>query len=275
MPAVRLVGTAKTGAWIGVKWDPARYVQFGDYRDRPFFDLAGRIRAENPRRVADLGCGPGNLTATLAERWPKAEVMGLDSSREMLGRAQAYSAVPNLSFKFGEISEWVPPARTDVVVSNAALQWVPGHVELLKKWLAALEPGAWFAMQVPGNFDAQSHVLMRELAESASWAKRLAGILRHSDAVAWPVEYLELMLDAGWAADAWETTYYQVVQGEHAVLEWVRGAGLRPVLAALDPNEAAEFEAQYSELLGQAYPASKHGTVFPFRRIFAVANKPK
>lgn len=257
-----------------MKWDPARYVQFGDYRDRPFFDLAGRIRAENPSHVVDLGCGPGNLTATLAERWPEAQVTGLDSSREMLGRAQAYSALPNLHFSWGEISEWVPPARTDVVVSNAALQWVSGHVELLKKWLVALEPGAWFAMQVPGNFEAASHTLMRELAESASWAQRLAGVLRHSDAVAEPGEYLEVMLDAGWTADAWETTYYQVLQGEHPVLEWVRGAGLRPVLAALEPNEAAEFEAQYSELLDQAYPASEHGTIFPFRRIFVVANKP-
>lgn len=257
-----------------MKWDPARYVQFGDYRNRPFFDLVGRIRAEKPRVVVDLGCGPGNLTATLAGRWPKAEVIGLDSSVEMLRHAAADTVLPNLTFSLGGIAEWVPSAGTDVVVTNAALQWVPGHVELLKKWLDALEPGAWFALQVPGNFNAPSHALMRELAESASWADRLSGVLRHSDAVGEPDEYLNVMLDAGCEADAWETTYYQVLQGENAVLEWVRGTGLRPVLAALPPNEAVEFEAQYSALLDKAYPATGHGTVLPFRRIFAVAHKP-
>jgi trans-aconitate 2-methyltransferase len=192
----------------------------------------------------------------------------------MLSRAAAYSALPNLSFSLGQISEWMPTRGADVVVSNAALQWVPGHIEMLKKWLAALEPGAWFALQVPGNFNAPSHALMRELAESPSWADRLSGVLRHSDAVGEPDEYLEVMLDAGYEADAWETTYHQVLQGEHPVLEWVRGAGLRPVLAALPPDEAVEFEAEYSALLERAYPATGHGTVFPFRRIFAVAHKP-
>lgn len=257
-----------------MKWDPARYVQFGNYRDRPFFDLVGRIHAENPRRVVDLGCGPGNLTASLAERWPGAEVTGLDSSQEMLDRSAAHSGPGNLNFSLGEIREWMPSAGTDVVVSNAALQWVPGHVELLKKWLAALEPGAWFAMQVPGNFDADSHMLMRELAESPAWADRLAGVLRHSDVVAEPDEYLRVMLDAGWTADAWETTYYQLLQGDHPVLDWVRGAGLRPVLAALPADEAAVFEAEYSASLDRAYPPTAHGTIFPFRRIFAVAYKP-
>ena len=257
-----------------MKWDPARYVQFGDYRNRPFFDLVGRIRAEKPRLVVDLGCGPGNLTATLAERWPKAEVIGLDSSEEMLRHAAADAVLPNLTFSLGQIPEWMPSAGTDVVVTNAALQWVPGHVELLKKWLAALEPGAWFALQVPGNFNAPSHALMRELAESAPWADRLSGVLRHSDAAGEPDEYLKVMLDAGCEADAWETTYYQVLQGDNAVLEWVRGAGLRPVLAALPPSEAVEFEAEYSALLDEAYPATGRGTVFPFRRIFAVAHKP-
>ncbi|WP_458114060.1 trans-aconitate 2-methyltransferase [Arthrobacter sp. R1-13] len=257
-----------------MKWDPARYVQFGDYRNRPFFDLVGRIRAEKPRVVVDLGCGPGNLTATLAQRWPKAEVIGLDSSEEMLRHAAAETVLPNLTFSLGQIPEWVPSGATNVVVTNAALQWVPGHMELLKKWLDALEPGAWFALQVPGNFNAPSHALMRELAESASWADRLSGILRHSDAAGEPDEYLEVMLDAGYEADAWETTYYQVLQGENAVLEWVRGAGLRPILAALPPDEAVEFESEYSALLDQAYPATGHGTVFPFRRTFAVAHKP-
>jgi trans-aconitate 2-methyltransferase len=224
--------------------------------------------------VVDLGCGPGNLTATLAERWPGAEVLGIDSSAEMLQKAAEHSArASNLGFAQADIAEWMPSDRTDVVVSNAALQWIPGHPALLAGWLEALRPGAWFALQVPGNFSSPSHVLMRQLAESERWREALGGVLRHDDAVAEPAKYLNIMLDAGCDADAWETTYQQVLQGQDPVLEWVRGAGLRPVLAALPAAEAAEFEAEYSALLSGAYPATSHGTVFPFRRIFAVARK--
>lgn len=255
-------------------WDPAKYVQFGDHRDRPFFDLTARIAAAAPRQVVDLGCGPGNLTATLAARWPDAVVLGLDSSPEMLGRAEQLAAgAPRLAFAAADIRDWTPGPECDVVVSNAALQWVPGHLDLLPRWLEALPSGAWFALQVPGNFGAPSHVLMRELAASPEWASRLGGVLRHDDAVGEAVDYLSVMLDAGWAADAWETSYQQLLQGPDPVLEWVRGTGLRPVLAALPPEDAARFEQQYAALLREAYPAGPHGTVFPFRRIFAVGHK--
>ncbi|QCB97751.1 trans-aconitate 2-methyltransferase [Arthrobacter sp. PAMC25564] len=257
-----------------MKWDPAKYVQFGGYRDRPYFDLTARVHAEAPKHVVDLGCGPGNLTATLAERWPKAEVLGLDSSPEMLAKARDHAArAANLSFQLADIAGWSPSPLTDVVVTNAALQWVPGHRELLPRWLDALKPGAWFALQVPGNFTSPSHTLMRQLAESEAWAGRLAGVLRHDDVVGDGSEYLGIMLDAGCDADAWETTYFQLLPGADPVLEWVRGTGLRPVLAALSAEEAREFEAEYSALLAEAYPAGPHGTVFPFRRTFAVARK--
>lgn len=255
-------------------WDPTKYVQFGDHRQRPFFDLTGRIDATAPREVVDLGCGPGNLTAALAERWPGALVRGIDSSPEMLSKAEALAETAvNLEFSLGDIATWAPSPETDVVVSNAALQWIPEHRELLPGWLDALSPGAWFALQVPGNFRSPSHTLMRELAESPAWAGKLGGVLRHADAVAEPARYLEIMLDAGCAADAWETTYLQLLPGENPVFEWVRGTGLRPVLAALAGEDAARFEAEYAALLAKAYPVTEHGTVFPFRRIFAVARK--
>ncbi len=255
-------------------WDPAKYVQFGDYRDRPFFDLTGRVHSESPGQVVDLGCGPGSLTATLAGRWPGADVVGVDSSAEMLSKARDVTqGTPSLRFELMDIAEWMPAAETGVVVSNAALQWVPGHQDMMRAWLAALGPGSWFAMQVPGNFNAPSHVLMRQLAASSRWAPKLQGVLRGGESVGEPADYLRILLDAGFTADAWETTYQQVLPGPDPVLEWVRGAALRPVLAALSPAEGAEFEAGYAAALRQAYPPGVHGTVFPFRRIFAVGRK--
>ncbi|MCU1518601.1 MAG: trans-aconitate methyltransferase [Pseudarthrobacter sp.] len=257
-----------------MKWDPTKYVQFGDYRDRPFFDLTGRIHAESPTQVVDLGCGPGNLTATLAQRWPDAQVLGLDSSAEMLAKAAGHTeARQGLNFAQMDIADWMPSAETDVVVTNAVLQWLPGHRELLARWLEALKPGAWFGMQVPGNFNAPSHTLMRELAGSARWAHKLDGVLRGGESVGEPADYLHTMLAAGCTADAWETSYQQVLPGTDPVLEWVRGTALRPVLAALSAEDGASFEAEYAATLRAAYPRTDHGTVFPFRRIFAVARK--
>jgi trans-aconitate 2-methyltransferase len=257
-----------------MEWDPAKYVQFGDHRDRPFFDLTGRVHADRPARVVDLGCGPGNLTATLAERWPGAEVVGLDASADMLAKAADHAArYPSLHFEEADITHWTPPAGTDVVVSNAALQWVPGHQELMRSWLAALRPGAWFALQVPGNFNAPSHALMRDLAASERWAPKLGGVLRGGESVGEPADYLDIMLDAGCSADAWETTYQQVLPGPDPVLEWVRGTALRPVLNVLSPEDGAQFEAEYAASLRGAYPQGRHGTIYPFRRIFAVGRK--
>ncbi|WP_461174790.1 trans-aconitate 2-methyltransferase [Arthrobacter sp. Z1-9] len=257
-----------------MKWDPAKYVQFGDYRDRPFFDLTGRVHADSPVQVVDLGCGPGNLTATLAERWPEADVVGLDSSPDMLAKAEGVAqGRPSLRFDLMDIAEWMPTAETGVVVSNAALQWVPGHQDMMRSWLAGLRPGSWFAMQVPGNFNAPSHALMRGLAGSPRWAPKLQGVLRGGESVGEPADYLRILLDAGFAADAWETTYQQVLPGPDPVLEWVRGTALRPVLAVLPQDEGADFESEYAAALREAYPVGPHGTVFPFRRIFAVGRR--
>ncbi|RJT79064.1 methyltransferase domain-containing protein [Arthrobacter cheniae] len=252
-----------------MRWHPALYGHHAGLRGRPFMDLVGRIGHDAPRSVVDLGCGPGDLTEMLAIRWPDAAVRGIDASRDMIDAAGHRPPMPNLSFEAGDLRHY-EPGGDDVVVTNAALQWVPGHQDLLAAWAEGLSAGGWLAMQVPGNFSAPSHTLLRLHAANERWKDRLHGVLRHDDAVGEPPEYLHILLSAGLEADVWETTYQQVLQGEDAVLDWMRGAGLRPILDALSAEEGGEFEAGYGELLRAAYPRSGHGTVFGFRRLFAV-----
>ncbi len=259
-------------------WDPAQYLNFAGERSRPFYDLVARIGATAPGHVLDLGCGPGQLTASLAARWPRAEVLGVDSSAEMIATAQQadYGEAARsgqLSFVTGDVNDWQPGRPADVIISNAVLQWVPNHRELLPRWAAWLAPAGWLAFQLPGNFDQPSHAVLRELAGSDRWRDRLAGIQLNRQAGE-PAEYLDLLAGQGLIVDAWETTYLHVLQGSDPVTEWYKGTGLRPVLAVLRAAEAREFVAAYSLAVRQYYPAAQYGTVLPFRRVFVVAQRP-
>jgi trans-aconitate 2-methyltransferase len=248
-------------------WDPDKYLTFADQRSRPFFELVARVQAASPRRVVDLGCGPGNLTSRLAYRWPSAQLEAIDSAPEMVDAARARG----IDADVGDVTEWKPLADTDVVITNAVLQWVPGHDELLRRWIAELPSGAWMALQVPGNFDAPSHALVRELV-AESWQTRLSSVmLREEDAVFTPSGYAAI-LDGCRVVDTWETTYTQVLTGEDPVLEWITGTALRPIRAELADPEWVEFRAELAPRLRAAYPTRTNGeTWFPFRRVFAVA----
>lgn len=258
-------------------WDPAQYLRHAGHRTRPFTDLLARVPElpGDPPRIADLGCGAGNVTALLAGRWPAARVTGYDNSPEMLDKARADHGGGSLRFAHADVRTWVPDGPYDLIVSNATLQWVPGHVERFRDWVRGLTPGGTLAFQVPGNFDAPSHTLLRELAASPRRRDRLAGVLRHDDAVLRPEGYLERLTALGCTTDAWETTYVHLLTGQDPVLDWVKGTGLRPVLTALadDPEARDAFVDAYRSALRAAYPAGPHGTPFPFRRVFAVAVK--
>ena len=258
-------------------WDPDQYRRYAAERDRPFHDLLAQVPSEAPRTVADLGCGPGNLTATLAQRWPGARVTGVDSSAEMLAQAAALARPRRLDFVQADLREWRPEAPLDLLVSNAALQWVPDHESLLPHLAALVAPGGWLAFQMPRNFDSPSHTLLAEMRSGARWAARLqdlrgepetTALLRQDSA--W---YAGRLSALGFAVNAWETEYLHLLPGEDAVLEWVKGTALRPVLAALDETERPAFLAEYGARLRATYPAQPFGTPFPFRRLFVVARR--
>ncbi|OLT97376.1 trans-aconitate 2-methyltransferase [Mycobacterium syngnathidarum] len=250
-------------------WNPDTYLAFADHRVRPFYDLLSRVGAEAPRRVVDLGCGPGNLTETLAQRWPGATLEAWDSSPEMVAAAQARG----LKAHAGAIEHWEPQPDTDVVVSNAALQWVPSHRELVSRWARQLSARAWIAFQVPGNFDAPSHHAVRALARREPFTGPLCDMpWRDMGQVDTPVQYAGLLTDAGCAVDAWETTYVHQLSGETPVLDWITGTALTQVKGRLTDELWQQYRQAIIPMLAEAYPRRADGTTFfPFRRVFVAA----
>ena len=250
-------------------WDPDVYLTFADDRARPFHDLLSRIGAPQPRRVVDLGCGAGNLTVQLARRWPDAVIEALDSSPEMVAAARDRGVQASV----GDLRTWTPQGDTDVVLSNAAMHWVPEHDELFVRWAGQLAAGSWIAVQMPGNFETPSHASVRAVARRGRYAKTLRDIpFRVGTVVDTPVHYAELLIDAGCAVDAWETTYIHQLTGEHPVLDWISGTALLPVSEQLNEQEYQQFRQELIPLLAEAYPPRPDGTTFfPFRRVFFVA----
>jgi trans-aconitate 2-methyltransferase len=250
-------------------WDPDAYSTFDDHRGRPFHELIRRIGAERPRRVVDVGCGPGTLTETLTRRWPAATIEAFDSSAEMVRAARGRE----IAAEVGDVRAWAPQPDTDVVVCNAVLHWVPEHAELLRRWAAELPEGSWLAMQVPGNFTAASHVVLRDVAAQPAWRDRLAGVgLLDEGAVLDLAGYASVLSGAGCAVDAWETTYLHRLDGPDPVLAWLTGTALRPVRSALDDDEWRRFRADLAPQLRRVYPTRPDGSTWlPFRRLFVVA----
>lgn len=260
-------------------WDPQQYLRYEHERERPFAELLARIAHPRPQEIVDLGCGPGTTTAQLLQRWPDAHVTGIDSSPEMIDHARSLAVAGKLEFRQADLRDWRPERQVDVLVSTATLQWVPGHESLFPKFMKSLGPGGAFAFQVPANFGEPSHTLLYELAQSDRWGARLGHLVRPNPVLE-PAAYLAAFLATGVQADVWETTYFHILRGPDAVLEWVRGTALRPFLTALETpdvpeSDIAEFQSAYAAVLRAAYPRDAEGrSVFPFRRIFGVATVP-
>jgi trans-aconitate 2-methyltransferase len=261
-----------------MSWDPTQYLKYSSERLRPALDLLARVPVTAPATVVDLGCGAGNVTAFLAERWPRARIFGVDNSKEMLAKARG-------SVAGGATREWIeadiatfsPREPVDVVYSNAALHWKDDHARLFPRIFDWLAPGGVFAVQMPDQFAAPSHLAVTEVAAAPRWRDRL-GPLRRASPVLTATGYFQLLGALAQRVDAWTTDYLHVLPASqddvHPVVAWMKGTTLTPFLAALDAGDARAFIGDVSARVSEAYPKLADGRVlFPFRRVFLVVSR--
>ncbi len=264
-------------AAIPTKWDANLYLKFADHRVRPALDLMGRLDPANAARpghvVYDLGCGAGNISRILAERFPTAEIVGIDSSDEMLAKARSQTVDARVTFMKGDLADFVPGKPPGILYSNAAYHWLEDHIEMLPGLVQLLPSGGQLAVQMPRNHEAPSHALMKVAAEAGPWRDRLATV-RTIRPVHEPARYYDVLKPHCSELDVWETIYQQPLTGKDPVAQFTSSTGLRPYLDLLDEPQRTEFYDTYAALLAKAYPVRPDGiTLFPFRRLFIVARR--
>lgn len=256
-------------ARTAASWDPTQYLRFSGERLRPALDLLAQVPLTSPAHVVDLGCGAGNITAILHERYPDAETIGVDSSPAMLEKARA--STPDCRFEQGDFYSWQPAHKLDLLYSNAALQWVGEHPKLFAHLLSCLAPGGVLAVQMPAMHEQPLRRAPLEIADKGPWAEYLVGITSAPDILT-PRQYWDLLRPHVASLDIWQTTYLHALQGDHAVLEWAAGSSLRPFLDRLPEPHKEAFRMAYSEAVRPHYPRQADGTtLLPFQRLFIVA----
>ncbi|NIL20737.1 trans-aconitate 2-methyltransferase [Pseudomonas sp. AN3A02] len=251
-------------------WSAKQYSMFEQQRTRPVRDLVAAIPEGDVRSAVDLGCGPGNSTEVLAERFSQALVTGMDSSDDML--VDARKRLPALNFELADIGAWNPALKFDVILANASLQWLPDHATLYPHLVNQLTPGGTLAVQTPDNLDEPAHKLAREVAADGPWAEKI-GAVKHNERHT-ASYYFELLSKHCSTVDVWRTTYHHPLAGSAAVVEWFKGSALRPFLAPLTESEKSAFLDEYLARITKAYPALADGTVLlPFPRLFIIATR--
>lgn len=251
-------------------WSAKQYSMFEQQRTRPVRDLVAAIPDGDVRTAVDLGCGPGNSTEVLADRFPQALVTGMDSSDDML--VDARKRLPALNFELADIGAWNPAQKFDVILANASLQWLPDHATLYPHLVSQLTPGGTLAVQTPDNLDEPAHKLAREVAADGPWATKI-GAVKHNERHT-ASYYFELLNKHCSTVDVWRTTYHHPLAGSAAVVEWFKGSALRPFLAPLTESEKSAFLDEYLARITKAYLALADGTVLlPFPRLFIIATR--
>ena len=253
-------------------WNPALYSRYEDERTRPARDLLARVPLAQATRVFDLGCGPGNSTELLVQRFLAAVVVGTDNSEPML--ASARQRLPQARFELGDIATWAPEAAPDLIYANAALQWVPDHETLIPRLFALLAPGGVLAIQMPDNRQEPTHRLMREVAAEAPWAQAIGNPDRLRTELLGIDGYYDLLAGEAAAVDAWRTAYQHPMASAAAIVEWVSGTGLKPFVDPLPSELKTSYLAEYERRIARAYPARTDGRLLlAFPRMFIVAQK--
>jgi len=253
-------------------WSPTDYLKFGDERTQPSRDLVARIDVESPLQVADLGCGPGNSTRVVHERWPAARLLGVDSSEDMLAHARQ-SGVP-AQWQLADVAGWEPAESFDVVYTSATLQWIPDHAALLPRLFKHVSEGGAFAVQLPANDNSPLHQAVLAVSQRARWRARTEGC---SDLLTYrrPDFYYRVLAPICARLALWETTYWHVLPDHQGLIEWYATTGLRPYLERLaGADERRAFQAEILEACAPEYPVQPdHQVLYPFRRLFFVAYK--
>ena len=253
-------------------WSAAQYVKFEDERTRPARDLLAQVPALPPGPAFDLGCGPGNSTELILKRFPDSPLTGIDSDEDMLSAAR--SRLLNLGFERADLATWMPPQGSALFFANAVFQWLPEHINIFERLIQALAPGGTLAVQMPDNLDEPTHLLMDETAEEPAFASAFAGRKIRRSSLPSPAAYVEKLGSKTVRVDVWHTVYYHQLANANAIVEWVKGTGLRPYLDALPEDRRAAYLAAYAEKIRKAYPAMNDGRVLlRFPRLFVVATK--
>lgn len=253
-------------------WNPNLYMQFRSERTQPSIDLIAKIKSVEPRSIIDIGCGPGNSTKELVNRWPKAKITGLDSSSAMIKKAE--QDYPNQEWIVADALDYEPASEYDIVFSNAVIQWIPDHENLLKKFYGILSGNGLVAIQIPLFWDMPLGKIINETADDNRWKEKLEGIsdLFTMHNYSFYYDHLSNLFDS---IDIWETHYFHILDSQIAILEMMRSTGMKPYLDKLDKNlDKEKFEKKVLIGIEKAYPKQKNGKVLlPFKRLFFIGYK--
>ena len=251
-------------------WNASHYLKYGDQRTRAAADLVARINLDSPTTIADLGCGPGNSTQLLRDRWPNADVIGIDNSTDMLRSAQ--QTYPDQNWLLADVSKWSPDSSLDLIYSNAALQWIPNHQTLMQHLIATVSPDGALAFQIPSSTYATIRTLIHEISRDSAWNERMQRP-RKALTMETPAFYYDVLASNSTRLDIWETEYSHIMESKDAIIDWISSTGLRPFLAVLtDDRERNTFLTELHNRVDDAYESRADGKVlYPFRRTFIIA----